>query len=349
MAELSTTTQNDLAKKVMDVTLKGSFMTMKFLSNPKTWHGAKMEKTIQTSSPTNGGFFTGLTAFDITPQTTQNVLRFDCSFAYQSVVLAGTDIALNGSTPQRSAMLKANSMEESANALAERMGDALMGTGGANQPDGLRKIIDNGTVSATYGGLTRASVTQINSTRLSPGLGVAMTYDHLQTVETGSTVSSDVPTLHVTTKALWNRLSDLTPVQQQIQTSQVGYAQATRLGVVQSKQANGASVGYNALWYRGSPVVSDEKCPTGHWFMINEKYLEWYGLSDLGDPNMTSVRFGDGAEIEGVYEGMDSKNVGLHFTGLKDPVDKWGKIGQFIIAGNLISFNPNRHGVLIIT
>jgi hypothetical protein len=353
MADVNYLDLPKLAPKIMDLILSANnaFAVNVLSSSPQDWQSIQYKKAIQVTKPTTQGSFSGMDSFNVSQQDTNQQLTFNPAFYYQSIVLADTDIAKNQSDPNAAVNLLTAKIEEGTNAMVDSIGDLfyLDGTGNSSKDFlGLKAIVDDGTVASTYGGLSRTTYTSLRATRTAVGAGLT-TLSTIGTAEFAAKKGSDVVDLHVTTNALWQTLEGLIPLTQYTNVQSAGYAQATRLGkVVRDSSALGANIGLNAIMYRGKPVIADDKCTANYWYGLNMKRLNWYGLQMKGQ-GWHAMNFGGNKELEGVYEGMDSKNVGLSMTDMKMPVDQAGRVGQIFLGGNLLSFAPNRHFVLIFT
>ena len=110
---------------------------------------------------------------------------------------------------------------------------------------------------------------------------------------------------------------------------------------VQNPNGLNGTQGFVSITYRGMPIVADEKADSGVLFFINEHYLDWYSLKD---DELQSVSAG-GSVIDGVYQ--ESKmSTPFQWTGWKEPTDQYAAVGQLIAMGNLVSWQPRRHGKL---
>ena len=101
-------------------------------------------------------------------------------------------------------------------------------------------------------------------------------------------------------------------------------------------------MGFNALFFRGVPIVADDKCTSGKMWGINERHIAWYGLKSASK-KYSPIQIGGNKQIDGVYSDVPSKNMGFNFSGLIDSINQYAEVGHIILLGNLISFNPNRH------
>ncbi len=125
--------------------------------------------------------------------------------------------------------------------------------------------MDNGTVAPNYGGLSRASYPGLNS------------YIY--------TSSALVSLLGI--RNMWNQISD-GPVQPDfigtdyttwgyIEALQVPY-QRNNQDFRPSERRVAETSGYSEMRWDGMIIGRDKKFPTGSFYMLNLKSLEWYGL-----------------------------------------------------------------------
>ena len=115
-------------------------------------------------------------------------MTFYPTFVATNVALAGSDLSIN-ETPMQTLNLMKSKMEERTQDASDDIGNFLQGEGtsfGGKAPSGLANTIDNGTVSPTYGGLSRATYAGLNST----------------VTASGGTISL------VKVRSLWNSISD---------------------------------------------------------------------------------------------------------------------------------------------
>lgn len=341
--------QNVLAPKVADQVIDNSPLTMELLSNVKKFKGQKMNKTFKFQKQSNGKSFSGFDRFNTTKSDTKRKLEFDPRGYTMPVVIEGMERDATASDPSASIDLKAEAMENAAVDMADDVSDILYldGTGNSNKDfQGLAAIVDDGGEVANYGGQSRSTYTTLQANEYD--LSGDITLDQLATAESAATFGSDMVTLHVTTKAVWNQFEKLH--QAFITGNQAfdGYAQMTRNGIQKGRDGLAGEAGFNALFYRGAPVVADPHCTANKWFGLNMDHLAFYALKST-DPNYKSIKVGGTKQIDGVYSDMPAKDTGFYFSGLMNPIDQYGEIGHIILLGNLISFKPNRHFTINLT
>ena len=271
-------TQDEIVPKIVDNILNSNVLTLRILGNGKSWNGETLKFPFKYQKSTAGGSFSGLDTFSTTKINTRQVLSFDPRGYYQSVVLPGMEVDVNA-TPAGVLNLVKVEMESAQMDMIDSIGTLMYadGTGNSNKDFlGLDAIVDDATSVATYGGLARSTYSMLNATRtasggtLTPALMGAL-YDNCAR-------GGERPSLIVATEAIWTIYEALLQPTVQANYDAKGYAQATRSGVAESRGALQGEIGFDALFFRGVPFVRDEKCTSQTLWMLNEKYLNWYGL-----------------------------------------------------------------------
>ena len=100
------------------------------------------------------------------------------------------------------------------------------------------------------------------------------------------------------------------------------------------------SYGFEALYWRGVPIVADEKCPTGNMYQLNEEYLNWYNLVGVG---LTNYKVSN-TNVDSVYSDLGA-TYPIQWSGFDKPFNQYAQIGQFLMLGNIISGSTRRHGL----
>ena len=331
-------TQDNIARKVVDGILDGNVITSLIMSNARAWKGESMKKNLKYTKSTAQGWYTGMGDFNVTQQKTRVQMKSTPASLYGSVTLPYFEIAINKSLPV--VQQEALEMESAKDDLLDTIGDAFYGDGTSNQCDGLANIVDDGSVSATYRGLTRSSYDALDAD-VSTSVG-SITLDTLASSIDAATIGSEEPDLILTTKTLWRALEDLLFPSLTATYGAAGSKRGkiNRLGDVSGGPSLTGLAGYTAIYYRGIPIVKDEKCTAGYIYYLNRKFLFWSGLAH---PKHGMVSLGGGM-IEGV-DNMAPKNHGIAWTGFKEPINQDGETGQFICYGQLISDSPRHNAV----
>jgi len=217
--------------------------------------------------------------------------------------------------------------------------------------DGLGVIVDAGTNSASYGGVTRSGNAYINGD-VTTVLNGIISLDYLSSefdnvCAAGS--SQESPTLGLTTKAIWTYVEGLMQPMIQGRYDTVGVQGYNRVdggtpagGVSKPGEGLTGFGGFNALVYRARPLVADDNATSGTYFWINEHYLTFKRLIDSSLNQIAST-----VEVtEGFYKDVPMPSA-FQFRELMSPVNQYGEVGLLMLMGNLIHRQPRRNGKLI--
>jgi hypothetical protein len=309
--------------KIVDNILAGNFALMRFLGKAKPWPGGdQVILPIKIAKSTALGAYSGFDHF-ATGQTSERIsASVDPKQYYASIVVSGIQQAVNAGDG-KILDLVTTELESKADDLKDTLGTDFYGDGtgsGSKVLTGLAAAIDDATSVTTYEGISRSTYTNWKSTRTAdtPALAVA----DLAADFTAAQVGAESPTVIITTPAVFNFYEALIDGEVRYNLSFTGYDQITGEGIGKS-QAIGT--GFNCLYYRGIPLVADEKCTSGYMYMINEKHLWFYKFNS--HPKHKAV-----------------KN-GFFFTGFKEPTDQDAEIAQLLFYGNLAGDGPRFHAV----
>ena len=331
-------TQDTIAKKVVDGILDGNLITSLFISNGKKWIGEKMKQNLKYKKSTAMGWYTGMGDFNVTQQKTRVQMESTPASIYGSVTLPYLELAVNKSLPVIAQ--EALEMESAADDLLDNIGDAFYGDGTSDKCDGLANIVDDGSVAASYRGLTRSSYDALDAD-VGTSTG-SITLDTLGASIDAATFGSEEPDIIITTKTLWRAVEDLLfpSVSATYGVAGSKRGKINRLGDVGAGQTLTGLAGYTAMYYRGIPIVKDPKCTSGYIYYLNRKFLYWAGLTH---PKHGTVSLGGGL-IEGVDNAVP-KNHGIAWTGFKEPINQDGETGQFIGYGQFMCDLPRTNAV----
>lgn len=333
------TVMNDrLIPKVIDNVLVGNVLLMRWLKSPKgatAWGqiggGARLYVPIKYQSSSSGGWFSGFDTFVTSQVNTRINATFDPKQLYFSVPISGIQAAVNQG-PAKVLDLLATEMDSVSADMADILGTGLYsdGTGtSSKQLDGLDAAVDDGNGTATYGGLARATYTTWvsdldSSSNAITRAEMAASFDAAQ-------IGSDAPTLGVTTPAIWSTIEGLAIGTINFNNPMPGlgrtYGTVTNAGV---KQGQTGELGFTALFFRGVPVVADEKCTSGRFYWLNEKHV---GFAVWPYPDFP------GYVTKPNYHGFA-------WTGLKLPTNQDASVGQFLFYGQLVTDACRTHSYM---
>jgi hypothetical protein len=320
------------------------FLARLFMRENKQWTGRQIVIPVQFAKPTSGGSFSGTGNFDTSVQDTRRRQTFTHSQFYQNVTIVGGEASLNKTDAEVLDLMKL-SMEEACNAAQDSLGDQLYDNGAGEDILGLGGIIDAGANTSSYGGLSRTTYPQLNSTIVAASAG-ALTFGLLANVMRGASAASSKrqrPSIAVCDETVWDLLeSKYTPTinANYDALSRVQITTYSKPGVAYKDQESlKGHYGYEALYWRGIPIVADEKADAESLYMVNEEYLHWYNLKGYG---LDSYKV-NGSQIDGVSKEYQ-KTYPMQWTGFQKPSGQYAQVGQFISLGNVISGQTRRMG-----
>lgn len=103
-----------------------------------------------------------------------------------------------------------------------------------------------------------------------------------------------------------------------------------------------AQQGYASLFYKGIPVLVDEKCPSGYLFMINTETLELPVL-DMWETDPVEISSG---LHEGQYDKNLEKSIGFSIGKQVRPVNQYGVVQHMYFGGQFYCTNPKYNATL---
>lgn len=349
-------TQDLILPKVTDNVLNSNILALRLIGTGKKGSGESIKKPLKYTTSSQGTSFSGLDTFTAQQLVTKVTIRYDMRGVRQPVAVSGMEAVANGVSETQVTDLVKEAFEETEMELIDLVGSQLYATGlGNNQKDliGIGAIIDDGTDVTTLGTLSRSTYTVLKSARTASGGTIA--YNTLASlysnISSGTTKST--PTLLDSDKPTWDLFEQLlTPMVREMYTRD-GYYSVSATGVQRPGGNNGSQEGmvgqqgFVALSYKGIPWVRDEKSTSQNVWMINENWLDWYGWdASSADLGYKAVDLGS-STVDGLYtESPMSAYTGINWSGFRTPTNQFGGIADIIILGNLMSFQPRRHGRL---
>ena len=342
-------TQDKLVPKVVDNIINSSVLASRVMRNAKAWSGETLRRPIKVTNSGLGGSFFGLDTFSTSTSDTTVRLGYDIRAFEQPVVIPGIERSVNSVSETQVVDLVKFKLEEAQLEAADAIGTILYGDGTGNSSKdflGLGAIVDDGTDVATIGGLSRTTFPVLNATRTGSGgtLSLAIMATLHSAISAGSTPGHG-PTLLISDETVWDFYETLlTPTVRETYTM-FGPPTTGNAGGIQPSKGLEATAGFVALSYKGLPYVKDEKATSQTMYMLNENYLDWYGLRATAD-DYQPVNLGT-STLDSVYNQPPmSQFHGFNWSGLQLPTNQFGQVGHLIVLGNLISWQPRRHGRL---
>jgi len=324
---ITTTTRDTILPKVVDNIFDYDPLLMRLLTKAESKKGGnKIVVPVIYAKNTAGGSYAGLDTLATNQVPTRSAAEFEWKQVYQSVVLSGIAQAKNQGT-EKIIDLVGQEMKEAELGIKDKMCTQLYSDGTGNESKditGIHAVCDDRTNVDTYGDLSRTTYSWWRA-QYSAAVG-SITLDNLLAFYDSCSSGSDSPTVIVTTELLWRALEALQTPFRTYSSPTEGYPKMTREGIGPTGKTVGANAGFNVLYLRGTPVVSSEYATSGQVFFLNEKYLQFYTLKQVG---------------------RKSKENGFAMTDMKEPVDQDGEVAQILWYGNLTCNECRRQGRMV--
>jgi len=330
---IQTVTNQYLAPKWYDLTLRDNYFFGKLMEKTKKWDGSQMLFPIKYQKGVASVAFNGYDLLPITQQPVSVNTTFYPSFIATNVALSGTDLSINDTDMQTIKLMNVT-MESRAQDGSDDVGNFLQGDGtsfGGKAPNGLANTIDDGTTAATYGGLTRATYSGLKS-YLVASTNNAISLLQLRTSWNNISDGGVIPDFILGDYTTWAYVEQL---QTPFQKNNMDFGPHDRIVSQVS--------GYSELRWDGMIISRDKKVASGNLFMMNLKFLDWYGLKWWKGEKVS----GKAKNIEGnVYaERMYAPPV-FTWTGMVESYNQGTINGFMIVGGQLICQAPFRQALI---
>lgn len=320
------TTQDKLIATLFDGKLGSAVLASRMLRSAKKFKGEQLKAPFKHAKSTNGGAFSGFDTFDTSAVDNRIRLAFDSKNYRQTVALPFDELWANEGE-EKIMDLESLQMNSDLDDMFDDIAGLFYSGDNSNTKEfqGLEGIVDDGSNQAVYGGQTRSTFTSLNSTVTASGGTLSLT--NMATLFSAVTSGSQKVTLCPTTETIFDLYESLLNPQQRIMKD-----------VSMAKGLKGGA-GFVGMDFRGAPVIADEKCTADVFYALNENYLDWYARP-MRKTKTIPMRSQD-------IKGNDlSPVIGMGFTwsGWIIPSNAAAEVGHFYLSGELISFNPRRHG-----
>lgn len=329
---IQTTTNQYLAPAWVDQVLRDNFFFGEVLGNTEKWDGSQMLFPIKYQKGVATVAFNGFDALPTTQQPVTVNMTFFPTFTATNVALAGSDLSVNKTPLQRVNLMKIMMKSRSQDG-ADDIGNFFQSDGsafGGKAPAGLANIVDDGTVAATYGGLSRATYSGLNATNTASGGTISLL--KIRQLNNSITDGRVAPTFAGTDYTTWSYVEQLLqPFQRNT------YSDFTNMD---------AGTGYAAkgLIWDGLTIYKDKKFLTGNFYLLNLDYLKFYGLN-WWEGEAVSL---EDKQIKGNIYAYNPANATKAFTWTNwiKAYNQGAVNGFMIMGGQLICTDPFRNGKL---
>ena len=193
------------------------------------------------------------------------------------------------------------------------------------------------TNAATYGTLTRSSYDTLDST-VTASSGT-LTLAKMDTLYNAVTSGSQKPTVGLCSESIFSWYGQLLQPTERIAKDVSMMKSPGNMGKVGTGLIGGT--GFTGLFFKGFPILADEKATSGVLYFVNEDFLDWYALP-MAMTNPVKFRSQD---IEG-NDYSEVQGLGFSWSDWIKPTNSASVVGHVYLGGELISANPKRHGKL---
>ena len=320
-------TQDKYLPFLVDQVLGSNVLASRMLRAAKKWSGNQIRFPVKISKNSTGTSFSGFDTFSTSATNNRITLDYNPKFYQITVALPLDELSANA-TDSKVLDLAGIEIQTAAHDLADDVGNLLYADGSGNSSkdfNGLSNIINN---SGTIGGQSRATYSVLNSTVTASG--GTLTLALMQTLYSNVASGSNVPTVGYCTEAVANFYEQLLNPQERIVKD-----------VSMMKGGLAGGTGFTALYFKGFPILADEKSTAQQLAFVNEDYLDWYGLPlALTEPvkfKSQDVRGNDYSNLLG---------LGFSFSGWIKPSNQAAIVGHIYLGGELVASAPRFMGRL---
>lgn len=335
-----TTTQSRLLPKVVDTVLNSNVLAARVLGKASKFSGERMKFPVKVSKNQTGQAFSGFDSFSTSATDNRVNLEFVPKFYQMTVALPLDELSTNQVDKETQMIdLAKLELQSTAQDMADDIGTLFYGVGSAKEFLGLEAIVDDGTNAATFGTLSRTTYSSQLRSTVTASAGV-LSLAKMSTLYNAVSSGSVKTTLGITTEAVFALYESLLQPQERISKD---FGMISRPGTSLGKEGGGmiGGTGFTGLYYKGFPVLADEKCTSGVLYFLNEDFLDWYALPMA----MTTPISYRSQDIQG-NDYSDVTGLGFSWSDWIKPTNSASLVGHIYLGGELISANPRRHGKL---
>jgi len=338
---VTTTTQSKLMPKLVDTILNSNVFATRMLSRAQKFNGERMKFPVKFSKNTTGTSFAGFDTFSTSATDNRVNTEFVPKFYQMTVALPLDELSANA-TEEKVLDLAKLELASTAQDMADDIGTIFYGTGTGNGSKdflGLEAIVDDGTNVTTYGGLSRTTYITLKST-VTASSGT-ITLNKMSTLYNAAASGAQTPTIGLTTELIFALYESLLQPQERIAKSVSMYSQSGNHSMGKPGGDLVGGTGFTGLYFKGFPVLADEKCTTGVLYFVNEDFVDFYALPMA----MTTPVSYKSQDIEG-NDYSEVTGLGFSWSDWIKPTNSAAIVGHIYLGGELISMNPKRHSKL---
>ena len=328
--------------KVIDIVLNSTTYASRALFNAENFDVATLLKTTKVTRRTQGQWITGLEPLNsadeivtIQQQSNRTLYSMPKVNILSEAFAREYDKAIDYDDFQ---------YEDIVDEVVQDLSLAIVsGTGVGNQPNSLDMICDDGTTYGTINGVTRSTYTAMKGTNTNWSAAgnlskLATLYDAIS--DSGPSETPTVLLVNFTGFSLFESLYTPT-VRHEYSTLPMGGR------FPKAEEADKMGQGFSSLSWRGIPIIRDKAVASGVGYMLNERYLCWYGdtkAPKAWDGVLENVKLGTEEKEGQSADERPSRFHGFFYQDERPMPSQAGLIGRLYLSGQHVSWQPRRQG-----
>ena len=327
---VTSVTQDNLLPFVVDTILGSNVFATRALGSAKKWSGERTRFPVKVSKNSTGTSFSGFDTFSTSATNNRQVLSYDPKFYQITVALPLDELSAN-QTDDKVIDLAGVELLGAAHDMADDIGILFYADGTGNSSKdflGLTALVDDGTNVANIGGVSRSTYSSLQGTVTASG--GTLTLALMQNLYNAAASGSQRPTLGLCTEAVFNFYEQLLNPQERISKD-----------VPQMKNGLVGGSGFVGLFFRGVPVLADERATAQQLAFINENFLDFYALPmAMSEPvkfKSVDIRGNDYSSVLG---------LGFSWSGWIKPSNQAAVVSHIYLGGELVTSGPDKHSRL---
>jgi hypothetical protein len=261
--QLTATTRKHYIPKLVDNIYNSNVLLFRLRNKgPKLDGGTKILQPIIFAENGNGGAYAPTDA--LAPAATDEITAAEYDWRYYWTGIKIDNAQVLKSQGMNSVVnLLESKVRIAEKTMAKNLCTGLFSAGGSNAIDGLQAAIDDGTNTATYGGIDRTETTGYTGSvwgaqyDANGAVDRALTLKLMQSMFGSCSDVNDEPSVIITTQAIFDKYWSLLTPNQRYSSEET------------------ANAGFRNLLFNGVPVVVDKTCTAENMFFINEEYIDF--------------------------------------------------------------------------
>lgn len=231
--------------------------------------GERIVQPIMYGTNTTAGSYSGYDALDTTPQAGIDAAEFNWKQYSASITISGEEMRKNAGSKTRIINILEARTKQARLALQQQLVNGIFSDGTANAGKDLTGLVAMVSATGTYGAINSTGNTWWQS--YVAAVGGALTIARMRTAFNTPTLGGrDHPNLIVTTQTQFEAYEALLTNF----NAQVSFATPS----TDSKKLGDA--GFQALEFKGEPIVWDENCNSGVMYFLNTEHMKLVVHSD---------------------------------------------------------------------